>query len=96
MAGTVAKRFGIEACNQVRRIPQTTSDDIQKRKGRGRPKGSKNKKTLQREAEELSRKIYEPEQTHVVKKKGGRPKGSKDKQPRKRRTKLELQQATSA
>ena len=96
MAASVAQRFGIEACNQVRRIPQINNGDVQKRRKRGRPKGSKNKSTLQREAEELSKKTYELGQTQVIKNKGGRPKGSKDKQPRKRRTKIELQQSTSA
>ena len=95
MAKSVAKRFGVEACSQVRRIPQTTNGDVQKRRGRGRPLGSKNKRTLQREAEESSRKIYEPEHTQVEKNKGGRPRGSKDKHPRTRRTKLEILQATS-
>ena len=49
--------------------------------GRGRKKGSKNKKTLAREAEMAAKGIV-PE-----KRKRGRPKGSKDKQKRKPRTK---------
>ena len=96
MAKSISKRYGIEACNQVRKTPQSNNSDIQKRKGRGRPRGSKNKKTIQREAEELSRKTYETEQTQVEKNKGGRPRESKDKNPRKRRTKLEMQQSKLA
>ena len=45
----------------------------------GRPKGSKNKKTLLREAAEAAAKAGEPKRGR------GRPKGAKDKQPRKRR-----------
>lgn len=96
LAKSITKRYGIEACNQVRKIPQTNNSDIQKRRGRGRPQGSKNKKTIQREAEELSRKTYDTEQTQIEKNKGGRPRGSKDKNPRKRRTKLEIEQSKLA
>ena len=45
----------------------------------GRPKGSKNKKTLLREAAEAAAKSSEPKRGR------GRPKGAKDKQPRKKR-----------
>lgn len=90
------KRYGIDACNQVRRIPADNKDDIQPRRSRGRPKGSKNKKTLLREAEELKKQAYQTELVpEPVKKKVGRPKGRKDTVPRKRRTKKELQNVTS-
>ena len=50
------------------------------RKGPGRPKGSKNKATLMKEAQEAATK------QEKSKKPIGRPKGSKDKKPRKKRT----------
>ena len=51
------------------------------RKKPGRPPGSKNKKTLQKEADMASKSIAN------VKRGRGRPLGSKDKYPRKRRAK---------
>ena len=48
------------------------SQGIAQKRGRGRPKGSKNKKTLEREAMEAA--------SGITKKRGpGRPKGSKNK-----------------
>lgn len=49
------------------------SDIVPPKRGRGRPKGSKNKKTLEREAAMAAQGITEP------KKGKGRPKGSKNK-----------------
>lgn len=49
------------------------------KRGPGRPKGSKNKKTLLREASEAATKANKPKRGR------GRPKGSKDKKPRKKR-----------
>lgn len=58
-------------------IPDSNPSGKEKKK-RGRPPGSKNKKTLQREAEMAARGIV------VVKRGRGRPPGSKDKNPRKK------------
>ena len=49
------------------------------KRGPGRPKGSKNKKTLMREAAEAAAK------KNTIKRRPGRPKGAKDKKPRKKR-----------
>lgn len=95
LAADYTKRLGEAANSQVRRIPSISDEDIQKKRGPGRPPGSKNKKTLQRESEELRRNAYKHEDVHPPKSKGGRPKGSKDKVPRKRRTKKELQALTT-
>lgn len=56
-------------------VPRTadSSDGITKKRGRGRPPGSKNKKTLEREAAEAAAGIVH------VKRKPGRPPGSKNK-----------------
>ena len=55
-------------------VPRTadSSDGITKKRGRGRPPGSKNKKTLEREAAEAAAGIVH------VKRKPGRPPGSKN------------------
>lgn len=62
--------------SQVHKLPQI--DEIQKPK-RGRPVGSKNKKTLEKEAAQANAPVNPP-------KKPGRPSGSKDTKPRKKRT----------
>lgn len=51
------------------------------KRGRGRPKGSKNKATIERERAIAAGEIEPPKP-----KKRGRPKGSKDSKPRKRRS----------
>lgn len=68
--------------SQKHRLPEKTPPH---RQGRGRVKGSKNRKTLEREAEEERQRALG---TYVepVKRKPGRPKGSKDTKPRKRRS----------
>ena len=67
---------------------------IAKPRKRGRPAGSKNKKTLEKEAaiEAMILSGIDPSQINP-KKPNGRPKGSKDTAPRKRRTKAEIESA---
>lgn len=55
------------------------------RRGRGRPKGSRNRKTVEREAE-IERQRALGTYVEPVKRRPGRPKGSKDTKPRKRRS----------
>lgn len=58
---------------------KSAEDDDKPRRKPGRPKGSKNKKTLERErlaAEAAAKGVLPPEK---VKRKPGRPKGSKNK-----------------
>ena len=59
------------SANDSGKNAETTTTEIRKR---GRPKGSKNRKTLEREAEILTQNIE-----LVPKRKPGRPKGSKNK-----------------
>jgi hypothetical protein len=68
--------------SQKHRLPEKTTPH---RRGRGRAKGSKNRKTLEREAEAERQRALG---TYVepTKRKPGRPKGSKDTKPRKRRS----------
>ena len=81
--------------SQTHTLPAELAKPREKRK-RGRQKGSKNKKTLQKEAE-LTRRIANGEVIEEIeKRKPGRPKGRKDSAPRKRRTKAELQSAYTA
>ena len=62
--------------SQVHKLPQT--DEKQKAK-RGRPLGSKNKKTLEKEAAQAGAPEKQP-------KKPGRPAGTKDMKPRRKRS----------
>jgi hypothetical protein len=55
------------------------------RRGRGRPKGSKNRKTIEREAE-VARQKANGTYVEPARRGPGRPKGSKDTRPRKRRS----------
>ena len=57
------------------------------RRGRGRVRGSKNKRTIEREAE-IERAKAEGTYVEPTKRKPGRPKGSKDTKPRKTRSDL--------
>ncbi len=57
----------------------------------GRPKGSKNKKTLAREAEERAKREA-PGYVEPEKSKGGRPKGSRDSYQRVRSTKKQMEE----
>lgn len=64
---------------EVARKEKSAEDDDKPRRKPGRPKGSKNKKTLERErlaAEAAAKGVLPPEK---VKRKPGRPKGSKNK-----------------
>ena len=62
--------------SQVHKLPQLAEKQKPKR---GRPVGSKNKKTLEKEAAQANSLLESP-------KKPGRPSGAKDKKPRKKRT----------
>jgi len=90
-ADEVNQRMNSTISSQTHSLPSELSKP-RERKKRGRQKGSKNKKTLQKEAE-LARRIANGEVIAEDKRKPGRPKGSKDSTPRKRRTKAELQSA---
>lgn len=70
--------------SEVRILPEASKVNIEPHK-RGRPSGSKNKKTLQREAE-LKKAKEEGSVIDKPKKKRGRPEGSKDSKPRKKRS----------
>ena len=63
--------------SQIHSLPKHTPATKRKR---GRPQGSKNKKTLKKEAQMIMN-----DSTAIAPKKRGRPVGSKDKKPRKRR-----------
>lgn len=73
------RRPGRPRKHPVKEVPLDENGNPIKRR-RGRPKGSKNKATLEREAAIAAGKIAAPKP-----KKRGRPKGSKDSKPRKRR-----------
>ena len=94
-ADEVNQRMHSAISSQTHTLPAELAKPREKRK-RGRQKGSKNKKTLQKEAE-LARRIANGEVIEEIeKRKPGRPKGRKDSAPRKRRTKAELQSAYTA
>ena len=87
------QRINSNIDDQVRKIP-TCDDTVLGKRKRGRIKGSKNRKTLEREAEEARLNGYRPK-VEQPKRKPGRPQGSKDSTPRTRRTKAELQKVAS-
>ena len=94
-ADEVNRRINSTIISQTHVLPADLPKPREKRK-RGRQKGSKNKKTLQKEAE-LARRIANGEVIkEEEKRKPGRPAGRKDSTPRKRRTKAELQSAYTA
>jgi len=68
--------------SQVHKMPDRAPKP---KRGRGRPKGSKNKKTIRREAE-VERAKAAGTYVQPERRKPGRPKGSKDSKPRKRRS----------
>ena len=88
MGNEYNQRINSNIDDQIRKVPKCETAVFGKRK-RGRIKGSKNKKTLEREAEEARINGYRPKE-EKEKKKAGRPKGSKDSKPRNRRTKAEM------
>ena len=88
MGNEYNQRINSNIDDQIRKVPKCETAVFEKRK-RGRIKGSKNKKTLEREAEEARINGYRPKE-EKEKKKAGRPKGSKDSKPRNRRTKAEM------
>lgn len=88
MGSEYNKRINSGIDDEIRKIPEYETAVFERRK-RGRIKGSKNKKTLEREAEEARINGYRPKEP-PPKKKAGRPKGSKDAVPRTRRTRLEM------
>ena len=88
MGSEYNKRINSGIDDEIRKIPECETAVFERRK-RGRIKGSKNKKTLEREAEEARINGYRPKEP-PLKKKAGRPKGSKDAVPRTRRTRLEM------
>ena len=94
-AVAVNKRRNTAISNNVHVIPEIPKPvTIVKPRKRGRPVGSKNKKTLEKEAaiEAMILSGIDPSQINP-KKPNGRPKGSKDTVPRKRRTKAEMESA---
>ena len=92
-AETVNKRRNTAASNNVHTIPNAAKPVTTAKPGRrGRPAGSKNKKTLEKEAaiEAMILSGIDPLQINP-RNPAGRPKGRKDTVPRKRRTKAELE-----
>ncbi|MBR3310648.1 MAG: hypothetical protein IKG15_02365 [Solobacterium sp.] len=93
-ADEVNRRMNTTIVSQTHTLPSELEMPRERRK-RGRQKGSKNKKTLQKEAE-LARRIANGEVIDKEeKRRAGRPKGRKDSTPRKRRTKAEIQSANT-
>ena len=89
MGNEYNQRINSRIDDQVRKIPVCDSV-VQGKRKRGRIKGSKNRKTLEREAEEFKLNGYRPKEEQP-KRKHGRPQGSRDSTPRTRRTKAELE-----
>ena len=94
-AVAVNKRRNTAISNNVYTIPEIPKPiTLAKPRKRGRPAGSKNKKTMEKEAaiEAMILSGIDPSQINP-KKPNGRPKGSKDTAPRKRRTRAEIESA---
>ena len=87
------KRRNTAISNNVHSIPIVSKPvTMSGPRKRGRPKGSKNKKTLEKEAAIEAMVLSGIDPSSIIPKKSvGRPKGKKDTIPRKRRTKTEME-----
>ena len=74
----IAKREAIEK-EKLEKLAQAQNVKVVVKGKPGRKKGSKNKKTLEREAEQAKQQASMPAGSQPEKRKRGRPKGSKNK-----------------
>ncbi|MBR1709085.1 MAG: hypothetical protein IJ719_09690 [Clostridia bacterium] len=96
-AAEVNRRRNTPVSNNVYLLPKHEATIVTRIPGkRGRPKGSKNRKTIEKEktVEAMILSGIDPSEA-TPKKPVGRPKGSKDSSQRKRRTKAEIEAANT-
>ncbi|MBQ8094650.1 MAG: hypothetical protein IJ242_13915 [Clostridia bacterium] len=97
LAADLNKRRNTPISNNVYPFPTHNKPAEVKSRKRGRQKGSKNKKTLEKEAAIQAMILSGIDPSALNPKKGaGRPKGKKDTVPRKRRTKAEIEKERSS
>jgi len=89
----IAKREAIEK-EKLEKLAQAQNAKVVVKGRPGRKKGSKNKKTLEREAEQAKQQASMPAGSQPEKRGRGRPKGSKNKKTLEREMKSALSQAT--